>query len=317
MPTSSGFNNFGTISGRGAINAADADMLSGGCIDPGDSIGAGTVQVSGNLRLTNESGVALDLGLAGGYDRLSVSGEITLDGELFIRSHGTPTGSYAPMQWSESQGAFDAIHGLNVSDGAGTMVLDPIFAPFGLYLSTRAATALNAGASFLDAGNANDYLVGNGDNVVHLGGGADVFIGGGPGSNIVGIKDDDFHFIDGGAGGGNLLRWENIDPAKILDMTQVQTNALQNFDILDLGQDGDVIIDWKHVSSMTNGTNALTGHAGELVVIGGSGASVNFADQGWLVTGQVNLVVDAQQESYTQYSRNETNVLVADNVVHP
>lgn len=133
------------------------------------------------------------------------------------------------------------------------------------------------------------------------------------GSNIVGIGDDDFHFINGGSGGNNQLWWEGTDFNKAFDMTQLQTNALQKFDVLDLSHasNGSAILDLAHILSMTDGVNAVTGKAHELVVIGADNGSVSFADQGWQATGQVDLVVNGQQDSYTQYSKNDTSVLVS------
>jgi hypothetical protein len=59
---------------------------------------------------------------------------------------------------------------------------------------------------------------------------------------------------------------------------------------------------------MLNGTNAVTGTANALVVIGAS--NVSMADGGWQATGNAELTVNGQHDSYTQYSNGDTHVYV-------
>ena len=167
--------------------------------------------------------------------------------------------------------------------------------------------------------------IGTGSNeVVHLGGGADVFIGHG-GNNYVGVGGSSygsgttFHFLDGGSGGNNQLVWEgSSNTNSTFDMTQLQANALQNFDVLNLANSNTgAKLDLAHIMSMTNGANSVTGTANTLVIIGSGGSSsnsVSFADSGWHQDGQANLSVNGQQDSYTQYSNGDAHVLVENNV---
>ena len=185
-----------------------------------------------------------------------------------------------------------------------------------LTVTGHAATVLGSNTYFSETtANTASYVIGNtgGNDEVHLGNGADVFVGKG-GSNSVGVSGTDFHFLDGGVGGNNQLVWEGASTSN-LDFTKLQINAIQNFDVLKLNSstNNDVVLDLAHLLPMTNGTNAVTGTNHTLVVIGGDQASyshVSFADSGWHEDGKVDLTVNNQHDSYTQYSSANGSVHV-------
>jgi hypothetical protein len=309
------FDNHGNIQGSGTLDVTQAAFTNHGYLSPGTTGVAGTLNIVGDMTLTDDSHIVLDIcpdGVGNGdSDRISVAGHMELDGILHFSVTARPTIPMEVLHWTSYGGSFDSITGLD--NASGGWLLDPLFNSTGLTLTARDATVIGSNAFFSDTGITANYVIGSGSNeIVHLGGGADVFYGKG-GSNIVGISDDDFHFINGGSGGNNQLWWEGTDFNKAFDMTQLQTNALQKFDVLDLSHasNGSAILDLAHILSMTDGVNAVTGKAHELVVIGADNGSVSFADQGWQATGQVDLVVNGQQDSYTQYSKNDTSVLVS------
>jgi hypothetical protein len=262
--------------------------------------------VTGSLTLHDSSHLVLDY-WSGGFDRLNVSGSLTLDGTLDIYSHATPGGSATLMTWGSGglSGAFEVIHGIDSGSG---WIWDPTLGSTSLSVTAHAATTVN-GNGVYNGGAAADYVIGYGANEeVHLGGGADVYAGHGS-YNTIGVSDMNFHFLDGGAGGGNTLLWENHS-GQAFDLSSLWNNAVQNFDVLDLSQasNNNAVLDLAHLQSMVNGTNAVTGTGNALVVIGGS--SVTLAGSGWQTGGTAELTVNGQHDSYTQYSNGDTHVYV-------
>ncbi|RAU20407.1 hypothetical protein CU669_18670 [Paramagnetospirillum kuznetsovii] len=319
--------NVGLISGDGTLYVSDADFVNHGYINPGSSTTAGTLAIGGDLTLAGDSHLVLDTGLTGGSDKLDISGVANLGGDLYISNHATPTGSYSLMTWESSTGGFESIHGLDNGPTNAGWLLDPTFSGTGLNLTVRSATGIGQNDYFSDITLTANYLIGLGGNEeVHLGGGADVFIGHG-GNNVIGVggatngSGTTFHFLDGGSGGNNQLLWEGISNTNdTFDLTKLQTNALQNFDVLNFANSNTgAKLDLAHVLAMTNGANSITGTANTLVVIGsGSGNSssnyVSFAENGWHVDGQADLTVNNKHDSYTQYSNGDAHVLVENNV---
>ncbi len=305
------FDNHGKIAGSGGINVADADMVNHGYINPGDSSSTGTLTVMGSLTMGDDAHLVMDF-WNGGFDRLNVNGILTLDGTLDLYTHGTVSGSPSAtlLSWSSLEGSFDLIHGIDSGSG---WIWDPTVTGNNLTVTAHAATYVNNNGYYSGSSNgtvgAGDYVIGYGSNeVVHLNGGHDVYVGHGS-YNTVGVTDLNFDFLDGGSGGGNTLQWENIN-GQCFDLSALWTNALQNFDVLDLSHAGNAnaVLDLAHLQSMLNGTNAVTGTANALVVIGGS--NVTLADSGWQATGTTELTVNGQHDSYTQYSNGDTHVYV-------
>ena len=326
-PTShASFVNHGKIDGTGWLAVHDAVFQSDGLILPGGSGTAGTLHIDGDLTLLTGSHIKLDIGVGGNScDELTVgNGTLSLGGELDINWADTvsPGGTYTLLNHSNGigdiEGNFNLIHGMDLVVGNNGWVLDPVFSSTGMTVSVTGATSiLDANTVYSSPGSTNDYVIGNmgGNDTVHLGDGNDVFVGHG-GNNIVGVTAQDFHYLDGGgAGAGNQLQWEASGSNPVLDLTKLSSpNVLQNFDVLNLstaGQGGgSAVIDLAHVMAMTMGTNAVTGTANSLVVIGGTNSQVSFADSGWHNDGHVDLTVNNQHDSYTQYSNGNTHVLI-------
>ncbi len=313
--THAAFTSTGVISGSGLISDQDAAFVNHGYITPGNNAAFGTLHVSGDMVLASDSHVVLDVSQGGSFganDLLWDSGTLTLGGDLVVNDHGVHSTSATLLEWATVSGEFNSIHGLD--DSANAWLLDPVFSAGSLTVTGHGATVLGANSLFSDTSGANNYVIGDksGGDEVHLGGGADVFVGHG-GGNTVGVSDTAFHFLDGGTAGNNELVWEGA-ASSVLDFTKLQTNAVQNFDVLKLGTNGanTTVLDLSHLTSMTNGTNAVTGTTHSLVVIGSdqNTSTVSFADAGWHVDGQAALTVNGHQDSYTQYSNGDVHVLV-------
>jgi hypothetical protein len=310
--THAAFDNAGRITGSGTIDDTDATLINHGYITPGDVGSAGTLHVTGDMTLASDSHLLMDVGITGVYsDRLATDGTLTLGGVLSLTDAGT-TSSATLMTWGSVTGEFSSIHGLD--DSTNAWVLDPVFSSGSLTLTGHTATVLGSNTCY-SGSIGEDYVIGStgGGDDVYLLSGADVFVGKG-GGNSVSVSDTGFHFLDGGVGGNNQLVWENASTSN-LDFTKLQINAIQNFDVLKLNSssNNDAVLDLAHLLSMTNGTNAVTGTSHTLVVIGGDQANyahVSFADSGWHEDGKVDLTVNNQHDSYTQYSSANGNVHV-------
>jgi hypothetical protein len=292
---------------------------------------AGMLTVVGDLTLGANSLVKLDL-FTNGSDSLRVTdGSLTLAGELDITLADSSWTSFSPVALishigsGEITGGFDVIHGLDHLTTANTgWLFDPNFSASGLTITKMNATVVGSNSSYMTTSNsADDYVIGTGGNVTaHLGGGThgDVFIGHG-GYNTVGITSMGFHYIDGGASGGNQLLWEadtQIDNP-LFDLTKLASpSMLSHFDVLNMQAAGNsnnsAILDLAHLQAMTQSTNAVTGTDHTLVVIGSNATQLSFADSGWHADGQATLTVNDHQGSYTQYSNGSTHVMVESQV---
>ncbi|MBI3447282.1 MAG: tandem-95 repeat protein, partial [Magnetospirillum sp.] len=308
------FDNYGKVSGSGAINDLDAVITNHGYINPGASGSVGTVEIAGDMILSSDSHVVADLHWGGsGNDLFRVDGALTLGGTLDLYTHQSlSNGDVAsPLSWASVSGAFATIHGMDAGNG---FIWDPNTSAMstGLTLTAHSASILSGNGDYTGT-SGTDYVVAYGsNNVSHLGGGADVYAGHG-GYNTVGISDLGFHFLDGGAGGGNVLDWETTNTNNAFDLSALWKNAIQNFDVLDLSHaaNGNAVLDLAHLQSMVNGVNAITGTSNALVVIGGANSQVTLADAGWKADGTTaELTVNGQHDSYTQYSNGNTHVLV-------
>jgi hypothetical protein len=307
------FVNHGLLSGTGSLNLNDATFTNQGYLSPGGLGSAGTLTVAGSMILGADSVLALDLGGPASSDHLTVQGgTLTYGGTLIFSILANPTldTPISVISAPESPGGyFTILWGMD----NGSVVVDPLFGEHGLSVALHTATRLGSNATYDSSGETvSDYLIGTGINeTVSLKGGADVFVGHG-GGNRIGVSALDFHFIDGGAVGGNELRWDG-GSASLFDATQIRPEALQHFDLLNLSGGGDAVLDYAHVKAMTGGTNSYTGTGHTLLVIGGDANHVQLVGDGWEHGDSVNVTVNGHQESYTQYSNDGVRVLVDHN----
>ncbi|SEH32536.1 LamG-like jellyroll fold domain-containing protein [Magnetospirillum fulvum] len=308
------FVNRGLVFGSGILDLHDASFDNQSFLSPGGLDSAGVLTVRGDLTLGTDSVLALDVCGADSSDRLTVEdGTLSYGGTLLFNIIGlpslnTPISVISQMGAEAIDGYFTALRGMD----NGAVVIDPLFDSqnHSLSISLHTANLLGSNASYVSQNQMDqDYLIGAGINQsVTLKGGADVYVGHG-GNNHIGVSGLDFHFIDGGAGGGNELRWDG-GSGNVFDSTLIRPEALQHFDLLNLGGGGDAVLDFAHVLAMTGATNAYTGTDHTLVVIGGSDNTVHLAGSGWQSAGEVDLTVNGQQDSYTQYFNGDVRVLV-------
>lgn len=139
------FTNSGTIQGTGTLAfAGGAVLVDGGIIDPGSTNAddTGHLIISGSNSWNNSS--VLKIGLkSGGYDQLTVSGDLVISGTLQVRA----IGNYDPADGTEFgilvsgtslSGNFTSVEGLDCFAGKGK-ILDPIFSSTMLKLTARTA----------------------------------------------------------------------------------------------------------------------------------------------------------------------------------
>lgn len=307
------FANDGLLAGTGTLNLSDAEFTNQGYLGPGGLGSAGTLTVEGSMILGNSSVLALDIAGPATSDHLTVQGgTLTYGGTLLFSILANPTLDTPISVISAPEppgGYFTTLWGMD----NGSVVVDPLFGDHGLSVALHTAARLGSNTAYDSSGETvNDYLIGTGINeTVSLRGGADVFVGHG-GGNRIGVSALDFHFIDGGALGGNELRWDGGSDS-LFDATQIRPEALQHFDLLNLSGGGDAVLDYAHVKAMTGGTNSYTGTGHTLLVIGGDANHVQLAGGGWEHGDSVNVTVNGHQESYTQYSNDGVRVLVDHN----
>jgi len=309
--THQAFVNHGLVAGTGTLDLSDATFDNQSYLSPGGLGVAGALTVVGNLTLGGNSTLALDIGGAASSDRLTVQdGTLTYGGKLIFSILGTPSLetpiSVISAPDHQIGGFFSALRGMD----NGSVVVDPLFAEHGLSVTLHAAGRIGSNEIYVSSAEGdNDYLIGTGLNEsVTLKGGADVFVGHG-GGNRIGVSALDFHFIDGGAGGGNELRWDGGANSHF-DTTTIRPEALQHFDLLNLSGGGDAVLDYAHVLAMTGETNTYTGTEHTLLVIGAAADHVQLAGSGWSSGAAVNVTVNGHQESYTQYSNAGVSVMV-------
>jgi hypothetical protein len=80
------FANAGTLSGFGTVitRSENHALDNAGTIDPGSAAVLGTLTINGDLLMTDASVLRIDLGGHGLSDKLAVTSDLTLDGELAI-----------------------------------------------------------------------------------------------------------------------------------------------------------------------------------------------------------------------------------------
>ncbi|NKB60523.1 MAG: hypothetical protein GKS00_29805 [Alphaproteobacteria bacterium] len=224
---------------------------------------------SGNDRLRGGAGddVFLVSGSGDGFDR--ISGGAGLD--LILGSGGDDViglSRYADVDTVEE-----------IDGGAGTNVIQGTSGGNRLDFSATVLTDIariegGGGNDAITGSAANDTIVGGSGNDRLTGGaGDDVLIGGsgsdrmfgGEGNDRFFIENDNFAFLDGGAGIDTVA----FDFA--LDLRNVANNNLRGIESFDLGNGGNatLTIGLDDILAATNGFNALTGSENTLVVRGG------------------------------------------------
>jgi len=305
------FTNDGLLAGTGTLDLSDADFTNWGYLSPGGLGSAGRLTVEGSMTLGGTSVLALDLAGPASSDHLTVQGgTLTYGGKLAFSILANPTLDTSISVISAPDqpiaGYFTTLWGMD----NGTLVVDPLFGDHGLSVALHTATRIGSNATYDSSGETvSDYLIGTGINeTVSLKGGADVFVGHG-GGNRIGVSALDFHFIDGGALGGNELRWDG-GGGSVFDARTIRPEALQHFDLLNLSGGGDAVLDYAHVAAMGGGANRYTGTDRTLLVIGDENNHVQLVGGGWVAGDTVTLTVNNQQQSYTQYGHDDVRVLV-------
>ncbi|MGE5517943.1 MAG: LamG-like jellyroll fold domain-containing protein [Bacteroidota bacterium] len=270
-----------------------------GTITPGDGTST-AMSLGASLTLAADSHLTLDVGNSGS-DALSIGGTLRLGGVLEVSIHGDVTAgiTYTPLTYDAASGSFSSI--VNLDDPTGAMLLDPLMGSTGLSLTARAVTQTATASNDVLTGSGNDYLcLGSGDDTVHAGAGADAIFGQ-DGNDVIGISGTGFHILDGGSG-IDTLAWEGAN-GSTLDLRSV-TGILQNIEVVTLEAAGvqTLQLDANAIERMMGGnTNAATGQAHSLVVIG-QGDAVNLTGSAWQQTASHVEIAADPGFSYSVYS---------------
>ena len=290
------FDSDGLLTGSGTLDLADAAPFTNhGTI-------SGSLTIEGDVVLANDG--KLDLPVGATSDRLDVNGHLILGGELDVSSASGGGGAASLVTWDSANGYFDAINGL---DQGANGILDISFGNTGLSVTRQTAYgAMTSGNDSFQGSAVANYVGGTaGDDTISGNGGADVLFGG-EGNDHLHITDGAFHFLDGGTGTDTLHLEASIDFSAIRD------DILQNFEVMDLTFAGNqtVTLNASDLAHMCGGTNAATGVANSMVIIGNAGDTVNLGT-GWTATADQHLPnVDSSNNSYTQFANAATGVTV-------
>ncbi|MBI2236025.1 MAG: tandem-95 repeat protein [Magnetospirillum sp.] len=297
------------------VNRAGADFTSDGLLT-----GSGTLDLTGAAPFTNHGAISgsltiegdvvlgadSDLRFGAANDRLDVNGHLTLGGDLDVSYSGWGGGAASLVSWDSASGYFDSINGL---DQGANGVLDITFGSISLSVTHQTAVAGMTSGNDVYQGIVSagvpmaDYVGGSGgDDTIFGNGGADVLFGG-DGDDHLHISDGTFHFLDGGAGTDTLHLDGNTD------FTAIRDDILQNFEVIDLTFAGNqtVTLNASDLAHLCGGTNAATGVANSMVIIGNAGDTVNMGDA-WTATAGQSLPNSGN--SYTQYANAATGVTV-------
>jgi hypothetical protein len=92
-----------------------------------------------------------------------------------------------------------------------------------------------------------------------------------------------------------------------VDFSGIRDDILQNFEVIDLSFAGNqtVTLNASDLAHMCGDTNAVSGEANSMVIIGNAGDTVNL-DDSWTAGAQTTI----GDNSYTQYASTATNVTV-------
>jgi hypothetical protein len=223
----------------------------------------------------------------GGFDQLTVIGELTAGGTLDVVEFGafdvSAGDDFAIVNAGTLTGSFREISGLDVGGG---VVLDAVQTTTGVTLTGQAVTHQGtAGDDTLTGGAGTDVIVGgDGADFVVSGGGADLMHGG-AGNDIFVASDAGFGRLDGGAG-TDTVRVASGD----LDLTTLRGDQLSGVEHFDLSGAGDntLTLDANIAFAATGGTNPLTGAIDSLLIDGDAGDAVS-AQGSWTNTGSVTI----------------------------
>ena len=282
----------GTINvfGTGTIALASTGIFS----DSGTTnfgLSPGSLTIGGDMIRGDTAFMLFELGGltagVGGFDQLTVTGELSAGGTLDIVEFGgfdVSTGdNFTIVEAGTLTGSFREISGLDVGGG---VVLDALQSANGVTLTGRAVTHQGTAADDTLTGTAGaDVIVaGDGGDFVVSGGGADL-IHGGAGNDIFVAADTGFGRLDGG-GGTDTVRVASGD----LDLTTLRGDQLSGIEYFDLTGSGNntLTLDADIALAATGGVNPLTGVLDSLLIDGDSGDAVT-AQGAWTNTGTVTI----------------------------
>ena len=301
------------VAGTGTIALANSGIFS----DSGTTnfgLSPGSLTIGGDMIRGDTASMLFELGGltpgVGGFDQLTVTGELTAGGTLDIVEFGAfdvSTGdSFAIVETGTLTGSFREISGLDVGGG---VLLDALQSATGVTLTGRAVTHQgSAGDETLAGGTGADVIVaGDGNDFVVSGGGADLMHGG-AGDDIFVAADAGFGRLDGG-GGADTVRVASGN----LDLTTSRGDQLSGVEHFDLSGAGDntLTLDADIALAATGGVNPLTGAVDSLLIDGDTGDAVT-AQGAWSNTG--TLTIGGNGYSVFQDSGNGATIFVDDDV---
>jgi len=163
-----------TLGGVGSVSNP-VSVADGGTISPGDSVG--TLTISNNLVLSTASILNYEMGSIGNADKLTVVGNLTLDGVLNVTTNNTDglfgAGNYTIITYTGSltdntlsQGTLPAGFTYSIVAGGGTVVLQvsssgPSYSTWATYYGLSGGSALGTADPDGDGmNNTNEFLAG-------------------------------------------------------------------------------------------------------------------------------------------------------------
>ena len=276
--------------GTGTIALASTGIFS----DSGTTnfgLSPGSLTIGGDMIRGDTAFMLFELGGltagVGGFDQLTVTGELTAGGTLDVVEFGgfdvSVGDSFAIVETGTLTGSFREISGLDVGGG---VLLDALQSATGVTLTGRAVTHQGtagdetltgtAGADVIVAGEGGDFVVsGGGADLMHGGAGDDVFV----------TADAGFGRLDGGSG---------TDSVRVasgnLNLTTLRGDQLSGVEHFDLSGSGDntLTLDADIALAATGGINPLTGAVDSLLIDGDTGDAVT-AQGAWTNTGTVTI----------------------------
>ncbi len=278
------------ISGGGTVATSSGGIFSdNGTLNFGASPGALTID--GNMLRGDTASVLIELGGLtpgiGGFDQLTVTGELGAGGTLdIVEFGGFDVGvgdSFAIVNAGTITNSFREISGLDVGGG---VVLDAVQNSSGVVLTGRAVTHQGTAAGETLSGGAGDdvFVAGGGDDFILGGGGADLMHGG-DGDDVFVAPDTGFGRIDGG-GGIDTVRFDGGG----FDVTGLRGDQLSGVERIDIAGTGNntLTLDGDFALGATGGINALTGQSNSLLIDGDTDDTV-VAQDSWSNTGSVTI----------------------------
>jgi len=282
----------GTINvfGTGTIALANTGIFS----DSGTTnfgLSPGSLTIGGDMIRGDTAFMLFELGGltagVGGFDQLTVTGELTAGGTLDVVEFGgfdvAAGDNFSIVEAGTLTGSFREISGLDVGGG---VALDAVQSATGVTLTGRAVTHQGtAGDDTLTGGAGADVIVGGEGGDLIIGGGGSDLMHGGAGDDVFVAADAGFGRLDGGAG-SDTVRVASGN----LDLTTLRGDQLSGVEHFDLSGSGDNMLTFNADIALaaTGGTNPLTGAVDSLLIDGDSGDTVS-AQGAWTNTGTVTI----------------------------